>query len=132
MAHFAQLDEDNMVIQVVVVGNDVLGDLDFPESEAAGAAFLETVIPGKRWAQTSYNANFRRKYAGIGFKFYPELGTSHGAFCPPKEYPSFVFDANICEWVAPVEKPSTPGSFLWDERSQQWVRFKVSVTIIGE
>jgi hypothetical protein len=132
MAHFAQLDEDNMVIQVVVVGNDVLGDLDFPESEAAGAAFLETVIPGKRWVQTSYNGKFRKVFAGPGHTFYQNLGTEHGAFCAPPEFDSFVFDPAECKWVAPIPKPTTPGDYFWDERTQSWALYRVATTTIGE
>jgi hypothetical protein len=65
MAHFAQLNDDNVVTQVIVVNNDVLGT---PESEAAGIAFCQSLIPG-RWVQTSYSGSFRGKYAGIGDRY---------------------------------------------------------------
>ena len=74
MAHFAWLDENNTVIQVSVVNNSDIQDLDFPESEKVGIAFLTSVHgAGKTWKQTSYNANFRGKYAGIGDKYNAEL-----------------------------------------------------------
>lgn len=68
MAHFAQLDENNVVMQVIVVNNAELLDADGQESEAKGAAFCQSLFGGT-WKQTSYNANFRGKYAGIGDKY---------------------------------------------------------------
>lgn len=69
MAHFAQLDENNIVQQVIVISNKVCGEptLDFPDTEAAGRAFIaNTLNLSGTWKQTSYNGNFRGKYAGIG------------------------------------------------------------------
>lgn len=67
MAHFAQLDESNIVTQVVVVANAVLNDSPFPESEPIGIEFLQSLFGGgTRWKQTSYNSSFRARYAGIG------------------------------------------------------------------
>lgn len=75
MAHFAQLDENNVVIEVIVVNNAVIGDLQFPESEPVGIAFCQSLPAYKDtitiWKQTSYNANFRSKYAGIGDIYDP-------------------------------------------------------------
>ena len=74
MAHFAWLDSNNNVYQVSVVYNSDIQNLEFPESEAVGVAYLTSVHgPGKTWKQTSYNANFRGKYAGIGFTYDAEL-----------------------------------------------------------
>lgn len=70
MAHFAQLDEYNYVIQVIVVANEDTADKNGNEDEAIGQAFCEQIFGG-RWVQTSYNANFRGKYAGIG-DYYDE------------------------------------------------------------
>jgi len=69
MAHFAELDENNTVLRVISVSNDVCGEptLNFPDTEAAGRAFIANTLKlGGVWKQTSYNANFRAKYAGIG------------------------------------------------------------------
>jgi hypothetical protein len=72
MAHFAKIEND-VVTQVIVVDNKDCGDLEFPESEAVGAAFINSIgLPGI-WKQTSYNNNFRSKYAGIGDKYDAEL-----------------------------------------------------------
>jgi hypothetical protein len=76
MAHFAQLDENNIVQQVIVISNDVCGEptLDFPDTEAAGRAFIANTLKlGGTWKQTSYNGNFRGKYAGIGDRYDAEL-----------------------------------------------------------
>jgi len=72
MAHFAQLNDDNIVQQVIVISNDVCGEptLDFPDTCAAGRAFIANTLKlGGVWKQTSYNDNFRGTYAGIGFTY---------------------------------------------------------------
>ena len=69
MAHFAEIDENNKVLRVIVVANEDCGDLDFPESEPIGQAFIESLGLGGTWKQTSYNNNFRGTYAGIGFTY---------------------------------------------------------------
>lgn len=72
MAHFAELDETNTVLRVLVVSNEDCMDEAGRESEAVGIAFLQSLFGSDtRWAQTSYNANFRGKYAGIGDVFDP-------------------------------------------------------------
>lgn len=70
MAHFAQLDSNNVVTQVIVVNNDVIENLPFPESEPIGVAFCQSILGADTiWKQTSYNANFRGVYAGIGYTY---------------------------------------------------------------
>lgn len=73
MAHFAQLDDRNFVQQVIVVSNDDCAGGDFPASEAAGQAFIASLGLAGVWKQTSYNGNFRGKYAGIGNKYDADL-----------------------------------------------------------
>lgn len=72
MAHFA-LVKNNMVEQVMVIANSDCGDLDFPESELIGQAFIESLGIDGEWLQTSYNNNFRERYAGIGYTYNSEL-----------------------------------------------------------
>ena len=72
MAHFAKLDDNNIVTQVIVVNNSELLDENGQESEAKGIAFCQSLFGGN-WKQTSYNANFRKNYAGIGFVYDPVL-----------------------------------------------------------
>jgi hypothetical protein len=69
MAHFAKVDNDNIVEQVIVVANSDCGDLDFPESEPVGQAFIASLGIAGEWLQTSYNGNFRGRYAGIGYSY---------------------------------------------------------------
>ncbi len=72
MAHFARIDENNVVLDVLVVSNDALGNLPFPESEPVGVEFMRSLFPGTNWKQTSYNASFRGCYAGIGYTYNAE------------------------------------------------------------
>lgn len=70
MAHFAQLDENNYVINVVVVNNATLSDLPFPESEPIGIEFCKSLYgENTNWKQTSYNGTFRGHFAGVGYKY---------------------------------------------------------------
>lgn len=78
MAHFAQLAGET-VVQVIVVSNDDCNNLEFPESEPVGQAFIASLGLAGEWKQTSYNNNFRGKYAGIGFRYDRQLDE----FIPP-------------------------------------------------
>ena len=121
MAHFAELDQDNTVLQVIVVSNSDVNNLPFPESEPVGIAFCQSLLgPDTLWAQTSYNANFRYNYAGIGYTFDP-TPAPNGAFIPPKPYPSWLLNTNIFQWEPPVPYPSDGGLYEWDEATQSWV-----------
>lgn len=115
MAHFAQLDENNVVTQVIVVHNNELMD-NGVESEAKGIAFCQSLFPNTNWKQTSYNGNFRKNYAGIGYTYDEQ----RDAFIPPKPYPSWVLDDATCQWTAPVTMP-TEGMYSWDEATTSWV-----------
>lgn len=70
MAHFAKLDENNVVLEVIVVNNEVIQNLPFPESEPLGVAFCKSLYgEATVWKQTSYNASFRKNYAGVGYTY---------------------------------------------------------------
>lgn len=116
MAHFAQLDENNIVTQVIVVNNSDTRDVIGNEQEHIGVAFCERLFGG-RWKQTSYNGNMRKRYAGIGYSYNEELD----AFVRPKPYPSWTFNSETADWDPPVPRP-TEGEMLyvWDEESQAW------------
>lgn len=114
MAHFAQLSDDNVVTNVIVVNNAELMD-GGAESEAKGIAFCEELFGG-RWIQTSYNATFRRRFAGIGF-FYD---AQRDAFIPPQPFPSWTLDETACDWIPPVPHPQDGKLYLWDESAQAW------------
>ena len=114
MAHFARIDENNVVTQVIVVSNDDCGGGDYPQSDAVGAAFCTNLLGGT-WKQTSYNNNFRVRYAGIGYTFNEELD----AFIAPKPYPSWTLNEETADWEAPVARPEE-GMWAWNEATQEW------------
>jgi hypothetical protein len=119
MAHFAQLDENNFVIQVTVIANAVMNDLPFPESEPLGVAFCQSLFgEGTIWKQTSYNNNFRGNYAGPGYYYSPE----NDIFLPQKPYPSWTLNVQKAAWEAPVPMPTAPDGYImvWDEIAQEW------------
>jgi hypothetical protein len=98
MAHFAKLDENNVVIDVNAVHNNELLDQHGNESEARGLEFLVAWSGGyTNWKQTSYNANFRKNYATIGGTYDP----ARDAFIAPKESPDWVLNEATCRWEAP-------------------------------
>lgn len=116
MAHFAQLDQNNVVLQVIVIHNNELLD-NGVESEAKGIAFCQSLFPDTNWVQTSYNGNIRKNYAGIGF-FYD---TQRDAFISPKPFPSWVLNEATCQWESPVPYPQDGKRYIWDEATQTWV-----------
>lgn len=123
MAHFAQLDGNNLVTQVIVVSNEVINNEAFPQSEPVGVAFCQSLYGADtRWAQTSYNGSFRYNYAGIGFLF----DATAGAFIPPKPYPSWLLNTNTFQWQAPVPYPDDGLVYEWDESTVSWKRVYTS------
>jgi hypothetical protein len=117
MAHFAEVDENNIVLRVLVVD-------DFHESN--GQEFLATTLGlGGTWLKTSYNTlggvhtnggtPFRKNYAGIGYTY----DSVRDAFIPPKPYPSWVLNEESCVYEAPVARP-TEGFYTWNEETTSW------------
>ena len=118
MAHFAQLDDSNQVIQVIVVNNSDTLDGNGQESEAVGIVFCQSLFGADtRWAQTSYNSSIRKNYAGIGFTY----DAGRDAFIPPQPYPSWVLNEATCQWEAPVPYPEDGLLYRWDEYARDWV-----------
>ena len=115
MAHFAEIDSNNIVTRVVVVGNDEI-TVNGQESEQAGKDFLNTLLGGT-WVQTSYNANFRKNFAGIGYEWRSDLD----AFIPIKPYNSWTLNTTTAQWDPPVDHPTDGTSCEWDEQNQQWI-----------
>lgn len=109
MSHFAELDENNVVLRVLV------GDNNQPDE---GYSWFVNKLGG-RWVQTSYNKNFRKNFAGVGFTYSEELD----AFIPPKDFASWVLNEETCQWEAPVPKPNDGKRYEWDEDLLQWVQF---------
>jgi len=120
MAHFAEIDENNIVTRVLVVGDD---------QEHRGQEFLADDLDlGGTWLKTSYNTQggvhalggtpFRKNYAGIGYSYDETLD----AFIPPKPFASWLLNEETCNWNAPVEMPVEEGKFfVWDEDTTSWV-----------
>lgn len=115
MAHFAKIDENNIVTSVVVVDNKDTSDAAGVEKEYIGAAHLERILGGT-WKQTSYNANFRKNYAGIGYTF----DSQRDAFIPPKPFNSWILNETSCQWEAPVPMPTDGQMYSWNEETTQW------------
>ena len=116
MAHFAKLDENNNVLAVHVVNNDVI-TVDDSESEEAGIDFLTSLHGHSLWKQTSYNGNFRKHYAGIGYTY--DVGRD--AFIPPKPYHSWTLNETTCIWQAPTPCPDNGKLYSWNEENQEWI-----------
>lgn len=114
MAHFAELDKDNVVLRVIVVHNNDCLDESGNESEAVGIAFCQSLFGGN-WKQTSYNANFRKNYAGAGFTYDPV----RDAFIRPQTFPSWTLDEN-CNWQPPTPMPDDGKMYYWDEPTVSW------------
>ena len=105
MAHFAEIDQNNVVLRVTVVHDSL---------EANGAQWCHDTLGGT-WVQTSYNGRIRKNYAGIGFTYDP----TRDAFIPPQPYSSWTLDEATCQWVPPVPMP-TDGMYVWDESTLAW------------
>ena len=116
MAHFCELDGNNVVTRVIVVANKDTADANGNEVESIGVAFCQRLFGGN-WKQTSYNGNIRKNYAGIGYVYDATID----AFVPPKPFPSWVLNTNTAQWQAPVPMPSDGAMYSWDEATQSWV-----------
>lgn len=114
MAHFAQLDDQNTVLQVIVIHNNELLD-NGVESEAKGIAFCQSLFGGN-WVQTSYNGKMRKNYAGVGFTY----DATRDAFIPPKPFNSWVLDESTCRWEAPMPYPTDGKRYAWNESTTEW------------
>ena len=115
MAHFAKIDQFNKVTQVIVVDNRDTSDAAGVEKEYIGAAFCERLFGGT-WKQTSYNGNFRKNYAGIGY----EYDSDRDAFIPPKPFASWVLNELTAQWEAPTPMPTDGQRYTWNESTTSW------------
>jgi len=107
MAHWAEIDNDNKVIRVLV------GDNNDPNGDEGYQWLVDNL--GGNWIQTSYNHNFRKQYAGIGFTY----DAVNDVFIAPQPYPSWSLNQNF-DWQPPTPMP-TEGFWLWDEDSLSWL-----------
>jgi hypothetical protein len=110
MAHYAFLDENNVVTEVITGINET--------------ELIEGLLPeqwygdfrGQRCVRTSYNGNIRKNYAGIDYTYNEDLD----AFIPPKPYNSWILDEEICQWNSPIPKPDDGNYYLWKDTAQAW------------
>jgi hypothetical protein len=121
MAHFAQLNNENIVINVIVVHNNEVLNQDGNEVEQKGIDFCMSLFgQDTKWIQTSYNAIFRKNYACIGGTYNKELD----GFIAPKPYSSWVLNETTCRWEAPVPYPTDGLVYFWNESITNWVLTK--------
>jgi len=127
MAHFAELDENNIVLRVIVVADEDTVDADGSEVESIGQQFCADLFGGT-WVQTSYNHNQKAKYAATGDIYDADLDAFYG----PQPHPSWTLDASIPNWVAPVAYPvpasedDDGGVYKWDEDTTSWIEAEAS------
>jgi hypothetical protein len=118
MAHFAELDENNKVLRVVVISNTDV-DSNGGNLHADAETFVASIVPhlteGTSWKQTSYNNNFRKQYAGEGYSY----DASKDKFISPQPYPSWSLDSSD-DWQAPVAYPDDDKEYNWNETTQAW------------
>ena len=156
MAHFAELDDNNIVVNLHKVENAALGDLPYPESEPVGIEFLRDLFgPDKIFKQYSYNmragvhynedgttpsgqTGFRKNIASVGGKY----DATRDAFVQARPYPSWTFDETKCTWEPPVSQPPCEGEgadricYGWDENQQKWIKISLGdlsfVSAVGD
>ena len=131
MAHFAQLDSNNVVTQVIVVSNDDTSDSNGVETESIGVAFCQKLLGAEtNWKQTSYNGNMRGNYAGIGHTYMENVATlgvgSTDIFISQQPYASWTISTSAAQWEAPITQPTltddqiAAGSrYEWNESNYQ-------------
>jgi hypothetical protein len=112
MAHYAKLDENNIVLDVNVVDNEVEDE----KGEAGVISWLLEGWGGVAWVKTSYNANIRKNYAGIHFTY----DEARNAFIPPQPYPSWLLNEDTCQWESPVPYPDDGKDYDWNESTVSW------------
>ena len=124
MAHYALLNADNEVISVITGVDEWITQTDTDGTLVGGTSTAwETFYAAQPWhgavscKRTSYNANIRKNYAGIGYTY----DTARDAFISPQPYASWVLDEATCWWGAPVAMPSAGGPWAWDEDTESWV-----------
>lgn len=121
MAHFVKLNEDNIVIDKQVVNNDVITDENGVEQESLGVTFLRNLFnePTANWKQTSYNNNFRHKFADLQDEYLPDVDQFRQQ--APVDFPSWVYNEDRKAYVPPSDPPSDGASYEWDESTTSWV-----------
>lgn len=128
MAHFAEIGLNNTVLRVIVVHNNELLADNGQESEAKGQEFCRNLFGGT-WVQTSYNATFRKNFAGAGYTY----DSQRDAFIPPKPFDSWTLDEATLTWQPPVPYPQNCAACAWDEATANWKEIPINIdaSLIG-
>ena len=118
MAHFAKVDENNLVTEVIVIDNAVVDpEGKGNDNETLGQTYIADVLGLEgNWQQCSYNNNIRGNYAGIGYTY----DETNDVFIPPKPYASWTINESTWSWDSPVEYPSDGKQYLWNEENLRW------------
>ena len=117
MAYFAKLGTGNIVENIISINNAVITDTNGVEQEKLGVDFINKLYNTRDvWKQTSYNNNFRKNYAGIGF-YYDQ---ARDAFIAPKPFNSWILNEDTCRWEAPITYPQDGNMYKWNEQNQSW------------
>ena len=132
MAHFAQLDDNNVVINVIVIANEDTSDSEGNEVESVGISLCKSLLGGSdtNWKQTSYNANMRGNYAGIGYTYMQDVATlgvgATDIFIEQQPYSSWSIGISTAKWYAPIPEPALTDEqdaagmyYEWDESAYQ-------------
>jgi hypothetical protein len=117
MAYFAKLGTGNIIEQVISINNSVITDVNGVEQEQLGVDFINKLYNTRDvWKQTSYNNNFRKNYAGIGYTY----DETRDAFIAPKPFNSWILNESTCNWEAPVAHPNDGNRYTWNEETLSW------------
>jgi hypothetical protein len=115
MSHFAEVDESNTVLRVIVVADSSTTDEDGVEVDSIGEAYCADLLGGT-WKRTSYSGSYRRRFAGIGFTY----DEARDVFISPQPFPSWTLDENT-DWQPPTSMPDGDICHFWDEDTTSWV-----------
>ena len=116
MASFAKIGLNNKVIEVLSVHNNELLDSNGVEQEVNGIDFITKLTGWAIWKQTSYNGNFRKNHAGIGYTYDED----RDAFIASKPFNSWILNETTCLWEAPIALPDTENRYNWNEETTTW------------
>ena len=117
MAYFAKLGTGNIIEQVISINNSVITDSNGIEQEQLGVDFINKLYNTRDvWKQTSYNRNFRKNYAGIGYQYDQQ----RDAFIAPKPFNSWILNESTCLWESPISYPQDNNEYKWNEQNQSW------------
>lgn len=121
MAHYAFLDQNNIVTEVITGVDETVVKIDANNVEIGGSSEAWEIYYGNLRNQickrTSYNNNYRKNYAGIGY-VYDEI---RDAFIAPKPFESWILNEESCQWEAPIAYPSDKKNYFWNETTQEWI-----------